>query len=75
MTPIATSKRRPRLPVWLATAALVLWLASLASVIALAGRPASSAGSDALPEVLPRLGSQQLQLPYFSFARALRPGS
>lgn len=74
MTPIATSQRRPRLPVWLATAALALWLASLASVIALAGRPASSAGSDALPEVLPRLGNQ-LQLPYFSFARALRPGS
>ncbi|MGN0859414.1 MAG: hypothetical protein ACI4NW_09625 [Stenotrophomonas sp.] len=61
--------RWPLLPLILLAGA---WLALLAGTVALAkaARPAA----DAITTPLPDLRSS-LHLPYFSFARALRPGS
>lgn len=61
------------LPRWLLAMAICLWLALIAGVILFA-RSGSAADSGSGNSPLPDLRSS-LHLPYFSFARALRPGS
>lgn len=74
MTPMPQSPRRSRLPALLAASAAGVWLLLLFSIVALIRPGGADQANGALPEVLPRF-QHSLQLPYFSFARALRPGS
>lgn len=72
-TPLLPRPRCSRLTVWLSLA-VCFWLAMIAATVLLArghfGDGRSGSGSQALPEL-----RSSLHLPYFSFARALRPGS
>lgn len=73
MTLMPTSMPRPSLPTLLAIAIVCAWLAALVSIVNMS-RPPAAGNQPELAGVLPRL-HHSLQLPYFSFARALRPGS
>lgn len=74
MTPNLQHPRRApsRLTLWLGLA-VSFWLALIAGALLLA-RNQFTPGAQAAAQPLPALRSS-LHLPYFSFARALRPGS